>query len=205
MVQQQAYDEQKWHTDNVKLWLSSKPLKKSQEQWTSDQRQKVREYNGVLYDIMQTTQESDVNHYLNVIKSPQMKALTSTTDKLNEEKLSLALTNKLNRVKQLNKELQKESIITDDELKPIENDPMKVWDTKDMEEWDKKLNISLGRWLNMAVGGSVLGMAARLQMPDELKKKEIQESIDIQANYNPSKMEELTATGFGFLMDAPLF
>ena len=42
VVQQQAYDEQKWHTDNVKLWLASKPLKKSQEQWTSDQRQKVR-------------------------------------------------------------------------------------------------------------------------------------------------------------------
>ena len=93
-----------------------------QTAWTANERSKVREYNATLSDISSTVQDNDVQHFLDVVKSPTLKGLTEQTDKLKEEKLSLALQNKINRAKKLRTELKEQAIVSDDNLNWVNND-----------------------------------------------------------------------------------
>ena len=95
-----------------------------QETWSAWERSKIREYNATLSDISSTVQDNDVQHFLDVVKSPTLKGLTEQTDKLKEEKLSLALQNKINRAKKLRTELKEQAIVSDDNLNWVNNDPL---------------------------------------------------------------------------------
>jgi hypothetical protein len=175
-----------------------------QTAWTAQERSKIREYNSTLSDISATVQDNDVQHFLNVVKSPTLKALTKTTDELKEEKLSSALQSKINRAKKLRTELKDLAIVSDDNLDWVNNDPLAFWDERTdltKEEIDKAKNRV--RFMTATVGNSLIGNV--VAMAESNKENILAEKQDILAHYNPSKLEEYATIGAGFMLDTPLF
>ena len=175
-----------------------------QTAWTANERSKVREYNSTLSDISSTIQDYDVQHFLDVVKSPTLKGLTEKTDEIKREKLSLSLQNKINRAKKLRGELKEQAIVPDENLDWVNNDPLAFWDNRTdltKEEIDKAKNRV--RFMTATIGNSLICNVAAMAESD--KESFLAEKQDIVAHYEPSKLAEYASIGAGFMLDTPLF
>ena len=193
---------------------SPKPVR-SQMTWKAQERSKVREYNSTLSDISESIQQNDVQHYLNVVKSPMLKTLTEKTDEIKEEKMADAVKYKVKKAEKLRNELKASNIVDSDELTWIDNNPLNIIDEylpdSDLGEGVvgeglKTAKTAYKRWTQFgtaAVNNSLWGLGF-LAM-GETGKDLLALGHDIQANYDPSKLEEYASIGIGFAFDTPIF